>query len=81
MVLFELSTQWEVKMAFLSPFTSEPVLVGRVGQVHFGWMTYDDEERVSGNQKAFIVGMHTLCPVFEPLELSPSLLEFEVAEV
>ena len=69
---------WMTNMVFFGKLTKEPVLVGQVDYAE--WIdpdgTYHLDDLSSGVGKAFIIGMHTLCPVFHSYEIDTVILIF-----
>ena len=59
--------------------TKEPVIVGQVK--HVDWIDSEGEEHSDEQanytfEKAFIIGMHSLCPVFAAIEESSESITF-----
>ena len=59
--------------------TKEPVIVGQVK--HVDWIDSEGEEHSDEQanytfEKAFIIGMHSLCPVFAAIEESSESVTF-----
>ena len=66
-------------MVAFGSMTKEPVIVGQVK--HVDWIDSEGEEHSDEQanytfEKAFIIGMHSLCPVFAAIEESSESITF-----